>query len=163
MCVTSGRCTLLTTTHLKSHQCSSISAKITTQEFFFFTEAKKAHNSSTKNEERATETEALSETKQSQRSAHTMERSCPFFLAMHRKQPHPSGCESTRHHSTNTAHTEEVIPVQKQMHTASSSSDVKTTCRSLRFHPRATRRVSFLVVRKTSTATFTQRHHCNST
>lgn len=81
VCVKSGGCTLLTTTHLKSHQRSYISAKITTQEFFFFTEAKKAHNSSTKNEERATETEALSKTKQSQRSAHTMRRSCPFFFS----------------------------------------------------------------------------------
>lgn len=86
-----------------------------------------------------------------------------FFLTTHRKQPHPVGCESTRHHSTNTAHTEGVVPVQKQMHTALSSSDVKTTCRSLRFNPRATDRVSFLVVRKTSMAAFTQQHHCDST
>lgn len=145
---------------LKSHQHSyTISAKITAQSSFFFSSLKqKKLTTALKKRERGSDRDrrrrrsTLRDETESVQCTPCGKKKLPVSLTSHRKQPHRTGCESTRHHANNTAHTEGVIPVQKQMHTASSS-DVKTTCRSLRFRPHAADRVSFLVVWKTTTAT----------
>lgn len=135
---------------LKSHQrkYTTSTKNHRTEFFFFFTEAKKLTTALKKKRERGSnrdrrKSSTLRDETESAQCTPCGKKKLPVSLTSHRKQPHRTGCESTRHHANNTARTEGVIPVQKQMHTASSS-DVKTTCRSLRFRPHAADRVSFL-------------------
>lgn len=145
-----SHCSQQSTSKISPAQLHHLCQNHRTEFFFFSTPKQKKLTTALKKRERGSDRDrrrrrrsTLRDETESVQCTPCGKKKLPVSLTSHRKQPHRTGCESTRHHANNTAHTEGVIPVQKQMHTASSS-DVKTTCRSLRFRPHAADRVSFL-------------------